>query len=452
MEFQLLGPLRLYQDGRAVEVRLRRQERGLLAILLLDAGHVVPVDRLTDLLWAGEAPKTARGVVHTYVGRLRRALRPYGVEVITHGDGYAIDVDKHEVDLVRFEQAANRAYHASGAEERLGLCDEALGQWRGALLADLSDDQLRQRLGVHLEELRLSMHEIRAETLLDLARHDQVVAEVLPLVGLYPTRARLVASLMTSLYRCGRQADALLAYEAYGQNLGVEPGEDLRLLEDQIRRGDPRLDRSVVPVYQVRFRDQWLPWTVGGHPALEFCNTYAGWGRPPLPGAEWLRGYATLAAWVGYVDLADDRVVTSLLRQGREHPLEAASILDEARHLRTRLYASLTEPDDVRAFDAVAAHAKAAARVADFVRDESGLGRWRVSRQAGLRLPIHAIALSAANLLADPRRHTVRVCANEECGWLFLDDSARRRWCHLSICGATARQRELCEARPRSGV
>jgi DNA-binding SARP family transcriptional activator/predicted RNA-binding Zn ribbon-like protein len=449
MEFHLLGPFQAHHDGRPIEVRLRRQERGLLAALLLDAGHVVPVDRLIDLLWDGKPPASARGVIHTYIGRLRTALRPYGVEVATHSDGYTIDTDKHELDLARFEHTTSRVYRAADPAERLELCAEALGLWRGTLLADLADDGLRQRLGHHIEELRLSMHEVRAEALLDLGRHEQVVTEALPLVGLHPTRTRLVASLMTGLHRCGRQADALLAYQSHRESLGIEPGQDLELLADQIRRDDPRLDRPVVPVFQVRFRDQWLPWTVGGHPALDFCNTYAGWGGPRRPGAEWLRGYATLATWVGYVDLVDDRTVTRLLGQARESPLDAASIMDEARRLRAQLYACLTGPDDIRAFDGVAAHARAASRVADFVRVDGGLGRWRVSGQAGLRLPVHAVALSAADLLADPRRHTVCVCANEDCGWLFLDDSGRRRWCNLSTCRANAGRRELCGQPPR---
>jgi DNA-binding SARP family transcriptional activator/predicted RNA-binding Zn ribbon-like protein len=439
MEFRLLGPLETSHDGYPAQVRLRRQERCLLAVLLLDSGHVVPVDRLIDLLWDAP-PASARGVVQTYVGRLRTALRPYAVEVSTRGDGYRLDADKHDLDVDRFETLAGKVFRASDPGERVRLCEEALALWRGELLADLGDERLRQRLGRHLDELRLSLYEIRAQALLDAGQQDRVVSELAPLVARYPTRERLVACLMTALYRCGRPADALLAYQSchavMAEQIGTEPGEDLQTLSERIRRNDPRLDRPDVPVYMVRVRDQWLPWAVGGHPALEFCNTYAGWGGPRRPGAEWLRSYAALATWAGYVDLADERTVTRLLGQGRETPLEAASILDDARTLRAHLYACLTRPDDAQAFNVVARHANAAVRVAAFVGDGGGLGRWRVSRQAGLRLPVHAAALTAAELLADPRRHTVRACANPDCGWLFLDESGRRRWCTLATCGA----------------
>jgi SARP family transcriptional regulator, regulator of embCAB operon len=278
---------------------------------------------------------------------------------------------------------------------------------------------------------------LRAAAQLDIGRHDQVVADLIPLAQRHPARERLVGLLMTALYRCGRRADALHLYEITGKaladDLGIEPGSSLRTVHERILTNDPRMDRPAVPVYAVRVRDQWLPWAVGGHPALEFCNTYAGWGGPRTPGAEWLRGYPALAVWAGYQDLADDPTVTRLLEDARRHPVEAAAVLDEARELRARIYACLTGDDN--AFAYVARRAEAAAKLSVFTRDTDGLGRWALSREAGLRLPVHAAARSAADLLGDPRRFTVRPCPSPRCGWLFIDARGRRRWCNVATCG-----------------
>ncbi|MGW4501909.1 ABATE domain-containing protein [Micromonospora sp. NPDC004336] len=130
--------------------------------------------------------------------------------------------------------------------------------------------------------------------------------------------------------------------------------------------------------------------------------------------------------------------MSRLLQLSRRNPGAAAAALDEARALRTWLYACLTDPDDRPAFDAVARAAEAAARTMVFRRDADGRGRWWPDLAAGLRLPVHVVAWSAAELLADPRRLTVRVCPNERCGWLFLDESGLRRWCSLGTCGRPA--------------
>jgi predicted RNA-binding Zn ribbon-like protein len=154
-----------------------------------------------------------------------------------------------------------------------------------------------------------------------------------------------------------------------------------------------------------------------------------------LPGSEWLRGYRTLAIWTGYVGLADDAAVSRLLELARRDPDRAEEVIDEARTLRAQLYASLTNPGERRAFDVVARFAEAAAKVMTFRRDGDGRGQWRPDLAAGLRLPLHAIAWSAAELLVDPRRFTVRACPDIRCGWLFLDESGMRRWCSLLACG-----------------
>ncbi|WP_338781364.1 BTAD domain-containing putative transcriptional regulator [Streptomyces sp. DG1A-41] len=440
MEFQLLGPFTAHHEGRQVLGGSRRQERCLLAVLLLHAGRAVPTDRLIDLLWDDEPPASARATVHTYVGRLRAALRPHGVSVETRHDGYAVEQGPHGIDAQEFVGLVGRAADSADPAERIRLYDQALGLWRGPLLADVADDRLRTRLGGRLAELRLSAAEGRAEAQLTMGLHDRVVADLSPFLEEHPTRERLVGAQMTALYRAGRQADALRWYgrtrDLLADELGIEPGRDLRTLHERMLRADPRLDRPPGPVYAVRVGDRWLPWSTSGHPALEFCNTYAGWAGERLPGSEWLRGYATLAVWAGHLDLIEDRQVTRLREQALRQPTEAAAVLDEARRFRADLYACLTDPQDGRAFKAVAGVVEDAARLSVFTRGEDGLGRWQPSPSAGLRLPVCAVARSAGELLADPRRFTVRGCPSRDCGWLFLDESGRRRWCSLATCGA----------------
>ncbi|WP_432004933.1 BTAD domain-containing putative transcriptional regulator [Streptomyces parvus] len=467
MEFQLLGPFAALHRGRPVLTGLRRQERCLLAVLALEAGRAVPTGWLIDLLWNGEAPPGARSTVHTYIGRLRAALGPDGVHVETRSDGYLLRPDGHVIDARAFEDGVREAAAAVGDEERVLRYDRALALWRGELLADVADPALRDRIGQRLAALRLSAAEERARLLLTLGRHEQVAVELPALAEEHPERERLVADSMLALHRSGRSADALRLYRSVSGTLrsafDAEPGRDLRTLYDRVRRDDPALRRPEAPTYAVRVRGEWLPWNTGGDPALEFCNTYAGWGGERLPGSEWLRGYRTLAVWAGHLDLLDDRTVTRLLRRAQERPEEASAVLTGAREFRGALYGCLVDDPGVgegrdgggggggegrasgcggsggrgrdAAFARVAEVVQEAMRHAVFVRGDDGLGRWSPHPDSGLRLPLHAVAQRAADLLADPRRLTVRACPGKGCGWLFLDAAGRRRWCSLGVCG-----------------
>jgi DNA-binding SARP family transcriptional activator/predicted RNA-binding Zn ribbon-like protein len=438
MEFRLLGPFEARAGGQPIAVGTRRQERLLLATLLLDAGHIVSIDRIIDLLWEGDPPPSPRSVIYTYVGRLRRTLAPHGVAITTRRDGYLFEQAGHTVDTAEFADRARRAADLLDQGERVRLLDAALAMWRGPLLADLAGDGLRHRLGAQLTEIRLSTCELVAELRLGMGHHDRVIAALTGLAEQYPTRERLIALLMTALYRAQRPADATALYRGTRKilvtELGAEPGADLQALHVRILRHDAGLDRPPMPAWAVRVRDHWLPWKSAGHPALEFCNTYAAWNSPPTPRAEWLRTYATLAVWTGYVDLADQRTVDRLIDEGAHDPGEAAAALAEAQSLRTHLYACLTRPDEQSSFDVVARYAEAAARESRFGRDSDGLGRWRLAESAGLQLPIYAAAGSAAELLADPRKYTVRRCPAVDCGWLYLDQSRLRQWCTMALC------------------
>jgi DNA-binding SARP family transcriptional activator/predicted RNA-binding Zn ribbon-like protein len=439
MDFQLLGPFEARSHGRRVLAGTRRQERLLLAALLLDAGRMVSVDRLADLLWDTAPPANARGTIHTYLGRLRRSLPPADLTIVTRRNGYLIEPAGHVIDALEFTDLAHQAAKELDPTTRVPMLDQALAMWSGPLLADLTNDEQRHRLGAAVIEARLNTMEQLAEDRLAMGEHDLVVEELARLAELHPTREGLAASLMIALYRCGRQADALETYHALRarllDQLGVEPGESLRELYVRMLRKDPTLQRPAAPPYAVRVHDQWLPWKAAGHPALEFCNTYAGWGDPTGAGSDWLRTYGVLAAWAGYVDMADRATVERLTEWAAAEPAEADAVLTEARLLRSHLYACLTTRDAQRSFAVVAQYAEAAAQVSEFGRDSDGLARWRLGERAGLRLPLYAAARSAADLLADPRQFTVRRCPGHECGWLFLDQSGLRQFCSIGICG-----------------
>jgi DNA-binding SARP family transcriptional activator/predicted RNA-binding Zn ribbon-like protein len=438
MDFRLLGPFEIRDGDRPLTVGLRRQERALLGILLLEADHAVTIDRLADLLWDGDPPGSARGAVHTYVGRLRRALSSRGLRIVTHHDGYLVPSAGHRLDATEFRQKCRLASAATDDLVRAELYDDALALWRGPLLGDVAGDGLRTRLEPALREPWLAAQTRRAEARLAMGEHERAAADLTGVVERDPSRERLVALLMTALHRGDRRAEALRRYDVTAKvldaELGVPPGPGLRALRERILRGDPDLDRPAAPAYAVRVRDQWLPWNVGGHPALEFCNTYAGWRRPAGQSAEWLRGYATLAAWAEQNDLATASTVSGLLRQARRAPQAAERVLARARRLRSALYACLTDPADVRAFATVARFASDAARVSVFAAGDDGLGHWILPPEAGLPLPLHAAARSAADLLADPRRFTVCACPGAHCGWLFLNPSGRRIFCSATSC------------------
>jgi SARP family transcriptional regulator, regulator of embCAB operon len=445
MEFQLLGAFESRQDGEAVLLGGRRQERLLLAILLLHAGQPVTIDRLADLLWDSEIPEAARAAIHTYVGRLRRNLAGHGVEIETRRGGYAVAAEDHVIDAQEFAVEVRGAGKVTDPAERARQFEVALARWRGPLLADLADDRLRDRLDGGLMELRLATTELLAEDRLAMGLDTLVMADLLPLVKEHPTRERLVGSLMTALYRCGRRSDALATYqltrEILVEDLGIEPGPALLRIYERILRDDSRLVRPPAPVYAVRVREHWMPWNAGGHPALEFCNTYAGWNSDdPQSGSEWLPTYAALAVWAGYVDLADQGTVTHLLAQAEYEPAVAQETLVQARRLRADLHRCLTHPEDRTAFEAVAAVARVAAGRAVFTLAEDGLGRWVFPRSTGLQLPVYAAATSAADLLGEARRLTVRSCPSEHCGWLFLDQTGMRKWCSMATCGKTVDQ------------
>jgi DNA-binding SARP family transcriptional activator len=241
----LLGPLEVRLAGEPLDLGGARP-RALLALLALHRGSVVSLDRIVEDLWGEESPATARHMVAVYVSRLRKTL---GDDIVlTRRPGYLLQVRPEQVDATRFERLLAEGREAAAAEDaesaaaRLG---DALALWRGPALADFAYEPFAQAAIARLEELRLQAEEERTEAELALGRGAELVAELETLVATTPLRERRRAQHMLALYRAGRQADALSAYQearlAFVEDLGIEPGPDLRELERRILEQDERL-------------------------------------------------------------------------------------------------------------------------------------------------------------------------------------------------------------------
>jgi DNA-binding SARP family transcriptional activator len=242
MEFRLLGPLEVVDAGLALELGGVKQ-RSLLAVLLLHANEIVSVDRLIDELWGSAPPRTVGKSIQVYVSRLRKELGDD--RLVTRSPGYALRVEPSEVDVSRFEQLVATADRADAV--RAGrLLREALALWRGPPLADLAYEPFAEMEVARLEELRWAGLERRIDADLAAGHHAALIGELQALIGQHPLRERLRGQLMLALYRSGRQAEALDAYRRARQELmdelGLEPGEELKRLEHAILRQDPALD------------------------------------------------------------------------------------------------------------------------------------------------------------------------------------------------------------------
>ena len=245
MRYGILGSLEVSENGRAIEVAGAKQ-RALLTVLLLNANRVVSSDQLIDALWEDEPPETAAKALQVHVSQLRKLLGPG--RLATRSPGYVLRVDQGELDLHEFEVLLRQARDASPADVAMAL-SEALGLWRGPPLADFTFDRFAQAEIGRLEGLRVEAVEERFEAELALGHHRALTGELEALVAGHPLRERLRGQLMLALYRSERQAEALEAYQAARtalvDGLGIEPGHQLRELQQQILRQDWRLDLAV---------------------------------------------------------------------------------------------------------------------------------------------------------------------------------------------------------------
>jgi DNA-binding SARP family transcriptional activator len=240
LDFRILGPLEVSDAGLPVELPGQRQ-RALLSALLVRANQVVPTERLIDDLWGAVPPRTARTSLHNAAGELRRAL---GTALVTRAPGYVLEIDPEQVDAIRFERALAAARAAEPAE-RAQILREALDLWRGPALADVAYESFAEHEAARLEELKLVGKEELIDAEIELGRHDAVIGELEALVRQNPLRERLRGQQLLALYRAGRQAEALAAYQdarrALLDELGIEPGPALQQLHQSILRQDTRL-------------------------------------------------------------------------------------------------------------------------------------------------------------------------------------------------------------------
>ncbi len=251
MELRILGPLEvLDDDGAPVDVGGSRP-RTLLIDLALAQGHAVPADQLLEDVWSGERIP-ARNNLQVHVSRLRRALGED--RIATRGGGYALDLPRDALDAARFDRLSaegRAALHAGDAEAAATLLRDALDLWRGAALVDFADDAFARPVITRLEESRFTAIEDRVDADLLLGRHAELIGELEALVQEHPLRERLWAQLMTALYRAGRQADALRAYQrartVLAEQLGIDPGPALRQVEEAVLAQDSALASPARP-------------------------------------------------------------------------------------------------------------------------------------------------------------------------------------------------------------
>jgi DNA-binding SARP family transcriptional activator len=244
VEIGLLGSLEVRDDdGRSRSVGGRRLQ-SLLIALALRCGEVVTDDQLIDAVWGEDVPAKSVNALQRQVSSLRRALAAPDV-VQRRGAGYALVLDKTAVDIFRFEALAARGHEAmrdGDVAQARELLDQALTLWRGDALADVAYEQFAQIDITRLVEVRLIATEARIDADLALGREAGLVSELEQLVVEHPLREHLRAQLMLALTRAGRQADALQSYQSartvLGEELGLEPSQELRALEAAILRQD----------------------------------------------------------------------------------------------------------------------------------------------------------------------------------------------------------------------
>ena len=253
VDIRLLGPVAVAVGGRDVVIGSPKQ-RVVLAMLALS--HRVSLDALAEELWRETPPASVAATVHTLVSRLRRALEVAGGGVTIHSDAgsYVMDLDRCRVDVARFQElvAAGRQRRATGSPDEAVQCLlDALALWRGAALADLADRDFARVAAVRLDGARLDAAEELADAELAAGRPAAALDVIEPLVAEHPFRERLRSEQVVALYRLGRQAEALAAYQglrrSLADELGLVPTPALQTLERQILRQDPELDGPAAP-------------------------------------------------------------------------------------------------------------------------------------------------------------------------------------------------------------
>ena len=248
--FGLLGPL-FIADARGATIRIpQAKQRVIMAALLISANRTVSGDQLADALWGDKPPPNAASAIRTYVARLRRTLGPVSTRLLRRPAGYAIEVrEPGELDLAQLDclHAQAREATEAGHWDRVVLSSgKALGLWRGCPLEDIPSARLYRSIAEQLDELRLQLAMTRIDAELHLGGEGYVLAELRQLASEHPLREHIQAQFMLACYRCGQQAAALGIYRkvraSLVDELGVEPGPELRELHQRILAADRALE------------------------------------------------------------------------------------------------------------------------------------------------------------------------------------------------------------------
>jgi DNA-binding SARP family transcriptional activator/Tfp pilus assembly protein PilF len=246
MQFRILGPLEVQVDEGWSAINAAKW-RTVLAVLLLQPGHVVSTDRLITEVWPDDTPNRATNLISVYVHRLRRLIGdPDGKVLTTRAPGYQLLIDAEDIDAGRFAQltsAGRQALSAGDFERASSVLGEAVGLWQGSrALADVPPSALVSAEASRLEESRIEAMQLSIQADLGCGRHGQVVSQLHRLLADYPLREELWALLMRALYSSGRQAEALEAYaqarEVIAEELGVDPSAELQQLYQRMLQAD----------------------------------------------------------------------------------------------------------------------------------------------------------------------------------------------------------------------
>jgi DNA-binding SARP family transcriptional activator len=253
LDFRLLGPIEVRSGGEPLPLGGPKQ-RALLALLLVEAGRAVSTDRIVDALWGEHPPRTAQTSLQNFVSQLRKLLGPE--VLVTKPPGYLL---RARPDADRVHELVAEARAAASPEDRAAKLREALELWRGPPLAEFAFESFAQPEIARLEELRLAVLEDRLEADLEVGRHTEVVGELEALVEEHPLRERFREQLMLALYRSGRQAEALEAFQrarsVLVDELGIDPSPRLQQLHKAILRQEVRLEPARAAPAQDHFED-----------------------------------------------------------------------------------------------------------------------------------------------------------------------------------------------------
>ncbi|WIM87223.1 BTAD domain-containing putative transcriptional regulator [Candidatus Mycobacterium wuenschmannii] len=253
-QFGVLGPLQVLVGAKSVPLGTPKQ-RAVLAMLIVNANRPVSIDSLISAAWDQRPPEGARATLHAYISNLRRLMSDAGIDrsvLLSTPPGYQLTISDDNYDFGRFIAAKNAGVQAAAAaqfEQASGHLLEALGQWRGPVLEDLSDFQFAETLAAALDEERVLVHIARAEAEIACGRPHTVIPELEGLTARHGYREPLWAQLITAYYLADRQSDALDAYlrlkSLLAEDLGIDPGWTIRELYERILRQEPLDARKI---------------------------------------------------------------------------------------------------------------------------------------------------------------------------------------------------------------